>query len=118
MSHTRAVVFHKSYATGTETLRVTTLSPATSFVKAPTSIASLSRLSENRAFPKFAVVRECFASLIIPSFFRSMFEKHSKRMKGFGEKLLKPGKSWNLIFWIPGLESHGIFVQVMESHGI
>ena len=24
------------------------------------------------------------------------------------------GKSWNLITWIPGLESHGIFVQVME----
>ena len=21
----------------------------------------------------------------------------------------KPGKSWNLIIWIPGLESHGIF---------
>ena len=30
----------------------------------------------------------------------------------------KPGKSWNLIIWIPGLESHGILVQVMESHGI
>ena len=30
----------------------------------------------------------------------------------------KPGKSWNLIIWIPGLESHGICVQVMESHGI
>ncbi len=29
-----------SYATGTETLRVTTLSPAAIFVKAPTSIAS------------------------------------------------------------------------------
>ena len=44
MSDTRAVVFHNSYATGTgtETLRVTTLSPAAIFVKAPTSIASLS----------------------------------------------------------------------------
>ena len=30
----------------------------------------------------------------------------------------KPGKSWNLTICIPGLESHGIFVQVMESHGI
>ena len=30
----------------------------------------------------------------------------------------KPGKSWNLIICIPGLESHGIFVRVMESHGI
>ena len=29
-----------------------------------------------------------------------------------------PGKSWNLIMWFPSLESHGIFVQVMESHGI
>ena len=26
----------------------------------------------------------------------------------------KHGKSWNLIILIPGLESHGIFVQVME----
>ena len=43
MSDTRAVVFHNSYATGTETLRVTTISPAAIFVKAPTSIASLSR---------------------------------------------------------------------------
>ena len=30
----------------------------------------------------------------------------------------KPGKSWNLIIWIPGLESHGILAQVLESHGI
>ena len=30
----------------------------------------------------------------------------------------KPGKSWNLIIWIPGLESHGILDQVLESHGI
>ena len=36
MSDTRAVVFHNSYAPGTETLRVTTLSPAAIFVKAPT----------------------------------------------------------------------------------
>ena len=32
-----------SYATGTEKLRITTLSPAAIFVKAPTWIASLSR---------------------------------------------------------------------------
>ena len=25
-----------------------------------------------------------------------------------------PGKSWNLIIWIPSLESHGILVQVLE----
>ena len=30
----------------------------------------------------------------------------------------KPGKSWNFIIWIPGLESHGILAQVLESHGI
>jgi hypothetical protein len=30
----------------------------------------------------------------------------------------KPGKSWNLIFHFPGLESHWISFQVMESHGI
>ena len=30
----------------------------------------------------------------------------------------KPGKSWNLIIWIPGLESRGILAQVLESHGI
>ena len=29
----------------------------------------------------------------------------------------KPGKSWNLRFQFPGLESHGILVEVMESHG-
>jgi len=29
----------------------------------------------------------------------------------------KPGKSWNLLFQFPGLESHGIEVKVMESHG-
>ena len=31
----------------------------------------------------------------------------------------KPGKSWNLIIWIPGLESHGILAKswkVMEFH--
>ena len=43
MSDTRAVVFHNNYATGTETLPVTMLSPAAIFVKAPTSIASLLR---------------------------------------------------------------------------
>ena len=26
----------------------------------------------------------------------------------------KHGKSWNLIIWIPGLESHGILAQVLE----
>ena len=26
----------------------------------------------------------------------------------------KPGKSWNLLIWISGLESHGIFAQVMK----
>ena len=30
----------------------------------------------------------------------------------------RPGKSWNLIICITGLESHGVLVQVMESHGI
>jgi len=30
----------------------------------------------------------------------------------------KPGNSWNLKIWIPGLESPGIFVVVLESHGI
>ena len=29
----------------------------------------------------------------------------------------QPGKSWNLLFQFPGLESHGIKVKVMESHG-
>jgi len=29
----------------------------------------------------------------------------------------KPGKSWNLLFQFPGLESHGIQVKVMESYG-
>ena len=29
----------------------------------------------------------------------------------------KPGKSWNLEFYFPGLESHGISIRVMESHG-
>ena len=29
----------------------------------------------------------------------------------------KPGKSWNSWFQFPGLESHGILVKVMESHG-
>ena len=28
----------------------------------------------------------------------------------------KPGKSWNLIIWIPGLESRGILAQVLEFH--
>ena len=28
-----------------------------------------------------------------------------------------PGKSWNLEFYFPGLESHGISIRVMESHG-
>ena len=32
--------------------------------------------------------RSCFAFLIIPSFFHTMFEKHSKQKKGFGRKLL------------------------------
>jgi len=27
-------------------------------------------------------------------------------------------KTWNLKFWIPGLESPGIFVDVIESPGI
>jgi len=30
----------------------------------------------------------------------------------------KPGKSWNLKIWIPGLESPGIFVEVLESPGL
>jgi len=30
----------------------------------------------------------------------------------------KPGKSWNLKIWIPGLERPGIFVEVPESPGI
>jgi len=30
----------------------------------------------------------------------------------------KPGKSWNFKIWIPGLESPGIFVEVLESPGI
>ena len=30
----------------------------------------------------------------------------------------KPGKSWNLKIWIPGQESPGIFVEVLESPGI
>ena len=30
----------------------------------------------------------------------------------------KPGHLWNLIIWISGLESRGIFVRVMESYGI
>ena len=30
----------------------------------------------------------------------------------------KPGKSWNLIIRIPGLESHGILAQVLETYGI
>ena len=29
----------------------------------------------------------------------------------------KPGKSWNFEKKIPGLESHGISIRVMESHG-
>ena len=29
----------------------------------------------------------------------------------------KPGKSWNLWFQYPDLESHGILLKVMESHG-
>ena len=28
------------------------------------------------------------------------------------------GKSWNLKIWIPGLESPGIFVEVLEGPGI
>ena len=28
-----------------------------------------------------------------------------------------PGKSWNLEFYFPGLEIHGILIRVMESHG-
>ena len=40
-----------------------------------------------RAFPKNRCCW-CFGSLIIPSFFHSMFEKHSKHIKGFGRKLL------------------------------
>ena len=30
----------------------------------------------------------------------------------------KPGMSWNLKIWIPGLENPGIFVEVLESPGI
>ena len=30
----------------------------------------------------------------------------------------KPGKSWNLKIWIPGLESSGNFVEVLERSGI
>jgi len=30
----------------------------------------------------------------------------------------KPGKSWNFKIWIQGLESPGIFVEVLESPGI
>ena len=29
-----------------------------------------------------------------------------------------PGKFWNLGFQIPGLESHGILLKVLESFGI
>ena len=29
----------------------------------------------------------------------------------------KPGKSWNLRISFPGLESHGILLLVLESHG-
>ena len=29
----------------------------------------------------------------------------------------RPGKSWNLIIWIQGLESHGIVDKVLKSNG-
>ena len=44
--------------------------------------------SAREGFPEICRCCSCFASLVIPSFFCSMFKKHSKQMKGFGRKLL------------------------------